>query len=146
MERTQIISFCLGAIQSKHMILAETYLTDDFVFGRADQKPMNKHEWIDLHDSLANSLRDFAFNLRDIQEHDGQVTAKMRISGLHNNVMLLPHIPPVLPTGKTVVLPTEQITFSFKGDKISHIEVAHVANGGVEGILEQIGAFAHAHV
>ena len=141
MERTQIAVFCFGAIQQRHLVLAETYLAEDFLFDGPTAKPIGRQEWLDQQRSLLQAFPDLDFNLHDIHEHDGVVSARMRLSGRHAGVLLLPGMPPVPPTGRSVVLPPEEIMVGFKGDKIVHLEVKQVPNGGLTGILEQVGAF-----
>ena len=86
-------------------------------------------------------MPDWKFNGKDFKQNCDKVTVTFQISGTQTGELSLPMpgFPKVPATGKHVSLPQEGMTFTVKDGKISRIESANVAGGGVPGVLAQLG-------
>lgn len=52
----------------------------------------------------------------------------------------MPGLPKVAASGKKIPDPKEPVRIQARGDKLVNYEVVHVQDGGVLGILKQMGA------
>ena len=87
-------------------------------------------------------MPDWKFNGKDFKQNGETVTATFQISGTQTAILNLP-MPGFMKfpaTGKHVSLPEEGMTFTVKNGKVTRIESAGVAGGGVAGVLSQLGA------
>jgi len=141
MNKTEIVKNLLHAIEQCNMKEASTYLTDDFTFTGAFPKAINKNEWLEVHRKFDMAMPDFKFNAQDMNESGNVVNGTVQLSGTQSKELpsLMPGMPAVPATNKKVQLPKENFTVTFKGDKINNLTVEKVPNGGVEGLLKQLG-------
>ena len=89
-------------------------------------------------------MPDFRFNASDIREEQGVVRLQMNPSGTQTRELALPFpgIPVIPPTGKRVQLAPEPCDCEFRGDKVISYHVQSSPDGGVKGILAQLGIAA----
>lgn len=142
MEKITLVRNLFEALEAHNLNKVETYLSDDFTFSGAVPNPVNKKEWADLHQSLFNAIPDLKFNIHDIRQEGEKVIAKVRLEGIHSKPLNIPalKIKNVEASNKKIRLPEETCEISFKGDKIKNLAVKPLPDGGVKGILKQIGA------
>lgn len=142
MKQEEIVSEVFSALEKKNWDKVEMQLSEDFTFSGAVPKPISKKEWVGVQRALQTGLPDLKFNLKQVKAKGDKVTAKVKLEGTHTSEMPspMPGVKPIPRTGKKVALPEEELEFTFKGDKISNLHVKSVAHGGVNGILEQLGA------
>ena len=116
-------------------------LTDDMVFAGPVPQPVGKREFVGLMTALVAAMPDWKFNATDFKQNGDQVTLTMQITGTQTGELNLPMpgFPKLPATGKQVSLAKEPTTITVKDDKISRLEGAVVAGGGVAGILAQLG-------
>jgi hypothetical protein len=112
MNKIDTVKAFSEALDARDFNKAASYLADDFVFAGPVPQPIGKQAFI-----------------------------AVQITGTHTRglVLPMPGIPPIPATGKSVSLPEEHITFTFKGDKITSLTSDNVPGGGVAGVLAQIG-------
>lgn len=119
---------------------AEHYFTDDFKFSGPVPEPIDAHQWIQFHTALKRAFPDWKFNVQNLREENGKVTCTVSITGTHKQDLHLPDFPTVPASGKKINLPKEQVTVTFKGEKVQEVKVQKVPGGGIPGIYKQIGA------
>ena len=147
MTKTETVRALLSAIEGQRWDEARGYLSDDFEFSGATPQPVNADAWLAVHKAFAAAMPDFSFNARDILEQSGEVLLVLQPSGTQTRELALPMpgMPAIAPTGKRVQLPPEACDCAFQGDKLVSYHVQSTADGGVAGILKQLGAALPAH-
>jgi predicted ester cyclase len=141
MNAIDIVKACLAAIETRQTSKFSDSLTDDMVFDGPVPEPVGKREFVGLQTALVAAIPDWKFNAADFKTNGEQVTATLQITGTQTGELSLPMpgFPKFPASGKRVSLPKEAITFTLKNGKISRLEVAKVAGGGVAGVLTQLG-------
>ena len=137
------------AIEEKDFDRAANCLSNDFTFSGPTPKPVDKKEYIDVHRHLVQAIPDWRFNYNVIKEDQNEVVGRVHITGTHTRELTLPMIQnlgTVPPTGKRITMPEENVRVKVTGSKISRMEVEVPQNGGMVGLLSQIGVDAHALV
>lgn len=136
----EIVQTFITALQSGDMDTAAQYITDDFVFEGWTPQPLNKGEFLALQSELHAAMPDYAFNLSEVREQNGVVSALMQITGTHTHTLSLPMfgIPLVPYTGTLVILPQEHAQFVIADGKVSRMRVETVPGGGLTGLLQQL--------
>lgn len=147
MTKTDTVRALLDAIEGQRWDEARGYLSDDFEFSGATPQPVNADAWLAVHKAFAGGMPDFSFNARDIREEGGAVRLTVQPSATQTHELSLPMvgIPPIAPTGKRVQLAPEACTCVFQGDKLIAYQVQATPDGGVVGMLKQLGVALPAH-
>lgn len=142
MTRSETVRALLTAIEQQRWDEAKGYLSDDFTFDGAVPQPISADAWLAVHKALAAAMPDFSFNASDIHEEQGVVRGKVQLSGTQTRELALPipGVPAIAPTGRRVQLPVEECTCAFRGDQVASYSIETTPNGGVAGILSQLGA------
>jgi hypothetical protein len=141
MRKSETVKNLFSALEQARFDEVQNYVTDDFTFRGPVPKPIKKKEWITLHKNLSIGIPNMKFNLNNLTESGNVVNGSVQLKGTQSQTLppLLPQMQPVPPTNKAIELPKENVAFTFKGEKISIMTVEKVPNGGVPGILQQIG-------
>ena len=152
-HRTQVpgkaINTSLGIVQ-EHMRRIEQHdfdgagslLSLDFQFTGVTPTPVKREEYVKLHRELLGGLHDWKYNFRLEREDGNVVRGSVRVTGTHTGTIaptFIPGINPITPTGKQVKLPEEPLTITVHNGLIINIDVKPMPNGGVLGILSQLG-------
>lgn len=143
---SDIVLECLHALEEKDYDRASQFLSNDFVFLGVTPEPIKSKDFINVHRHLFQAIPDWRFNFNVIKEDQNEVNGKVHITGTQSRDLTLPMLPnlgTVHATGKKISLPEEKVQISVKGNKISRFTVERVPNGGVMGILQQIGVDVH---
>lgn len=145
-KRSDMVLQLLHAEEEKDFGKVEQFLTNDFTFSGPVPKPIGRKEYIETHRQLVNAFPDCRFNFTVLKEDDNEVTGKVHITGTHTqdlNLSVIPNLGTIHATGKRISLPEEKVHIQFKGNKISRFDVEPLPNGGVMGVLSQIGVDVH---
>jgi predicted ester cyclase len=129
------------AIESGDMATAASFLADDFVLSGPVPDPIGGEQWLGLQGLLLTAFPDWSFNLSDVQVTGNVARTTHQISGTHTGDLdLSPLGMPVIPaTGKKVRLPVEHADLTFEGGKAVRLHADVPADGGVPGIMQQLG-------
>ena len=130
-----------AAIEARDFDRALSLLTDDFTFSGATPVPLNKHQWIGVHRALGAAMPDFSFGYQLVKAQGDHVSSSVSLTGTHTQELVLPmpEFPRVAATGNKIALPKERIELSIKGNQVSALAVESVPDGGLLGILKQMG-------
>ena len=141
MNAQQITQKVLKAIEDQNWDGALALLTDDFTFSGAVPEPISGQDWIGVHRALGAAMPDFRFNYAATGGENDVAEGGVSITGTHTAelVVPMPGIPRVPATSRHIALPRERIWVTARGDKLSNFKVEAVPNGGVLGILKQMG-------
>jgi len=119
---------------------AAAYLADDFMFVGATPQPLDKQAAIGLWRTMRQAFPDFNHNTTDVVARNGKLYAAVAVSGTHRGELRVPGLPPIPASGKPVQLPREPIQLSYRGNQFTEWVVEQVPDGGLRGVLNQIGA------
>lgn len=147
MNAQQITEKVLKAIEDQDWNAALGLLTDDFRFSGAVPQPITAQEWLGVHRALAKAMPDLRFNGKI--DHGDNSTAEGTVSLTGTNTgqfdVPIPGIPSVPATGKRLAMPKEPFKVTVRGDKLSSYQVTPVPDGGLPGILKQMGVTVPQH-
>ncbi len=114
-------------------------VTDDFQFLGVTPQTLGKQEFLGFIQSIHTAFPDFKFNETSASESGDTATIKHKISGTHTGPLNIPGMPSIPATGKKFALPEETSIFTFKGDKATKYTAQPAPDGGLPGILKQLG-------
>ena len=139
--KAEIVRRMLKAIEDGYVDETGEYLSDDFLFSGPTFKPIGKKEFLEIHRGLRNAMTGWRYNARDFNECNDTVTCTMRIEAVNTGEINIPLIGliAVASTGRHVSLPEERVEMVFKGDRIIRLKSEKVPNGGISGMLNQLG-------
>jgi len=130
------------AIDAQQWDRALGLLSNDFTFSGATPVPLTGEQWIGVHRALAAAMPDLSLNYFPVAT-DGNGTARgeVKVTGTQTGDLALPipGIPRVPASGKAIANPAEHVTITVKDGKATNWDVEHLPNGGVPGILMQLG-------
>ncbi len=143
---SDIVLELLHALEEKDYDRAARFLSNDFTFSGPTPKPVDSKEFIEVHRQMFKAVPDWRFNFNVLKEDENEVTGRVHITGTHTGDLKLPILPnlgTIHATGKRISLPEERVQIRLKGSKIGRFNVEAVPNGGIKGILSQIGVDVH---
>ncbi|GAC1393751.1 MAG: hypothetical protein NVS4B11_16020 [Ktedonobacteraceae bacterium] len=116
-------------------------LANDFLFSGWTPKPLNKAAFITTLTELKSGIPGLMFNLHNLAEQGNTVTGSIQIAGYQSDAFSIPplSLPPVPQMARSISLPVEDVVFTLEDDEILRWSVQHVAGGGMQGLLHQLG-------
>jgi predicted ester cyclase len=141
MNLTDFVKSFYAAFEVRNYDYIKDSCTPDFVFSGLALKPLNRQETLEMYRTLFRAFPDWKFNLSNFKQMGDRVTCFSRITATHSGSLELPFmdIYSYQPTGKHVQLPLQEISIELRNGKVSRIDTAKTAGGGITGLLEQIG-------
>lgn len=139
---TDIVRNFTTAIDNNDLENAATYLDPSFIFSGWTPKPLNKQGFLDMISGIKEGIPGLSLNLHNVLEsNEHTVTGTMHITGYQSDSFIVPVLgtPPIPQTGSSVSLPPEDVTFRLNDQAVVAFEVKHVANGGFQGLIRQLG-------
>jgi predicted ester cyclase len=110
------------------------YLTEDFIFSGVTPQPVGKQGFIEGQKAWAAGAPNWHVALENLREEAGVVKADTRISGTQTQLLALPGIPSIPPSGKSFTT-TDRMTATLRGDQLASLTVEPSS----PGIMEQLG-------
>jgi predicted ester cyclase len=139
MSNLDLARKALHAFSSGDVTTVTSLITDDFQFLGVTPQPLGTQEYLGFMHAVTTAFPDFTFNETGAEESGDAVTIKHHITGTHTGSLNLPGMPPIPATGKKVTLPEEKSHFTFKDGKIAKYLGEPAPNGGLPGMLKQLG-------
>jgi hypothetical protein len=141
MNAAEMVQEVYSSLEQKDTQRALSLLAEDFVFSGATPVPLDRHQWVGVISAFTAAMPDFSFGYRFRSEEGGHVEGTVELTGTQVNELVLPMpgIPHVAATGIKVALPRETVELDTRGDQIISLKVENLPNGGVPGILKQLG-------
>lgn len=143
---TDIVTTFMDRMENLDFDAAGGYLADDFTCSGITPKPLNKDQFAQLMKGLAEGMPNLSFHCSDMHEIEERLgtsveQATIRITGQHTEHFILQPLglPPIPQTGASVALPSEHWNFTVKGEKIVRVAIEHMPDGGIAGLLKQLG-------
>ncbi len=144
MSAIDTVNTYMTALQSGDIELGADTMSDDFVMSGFAPKELNKNQFLATYSNLLASMPDLSFNMADeLTEADNTVQVEIEITGTHLNQLALPvlGIQPIEPTGLAVTLAQTKTIYHVNSEnKVTRMEMQPVVGGGLEGLLQQVGA------
>lgn len=138
----EVVNEYLQAATRRDVDAMAELLDDELVF-ETPREPLDKEMYLEFVAALFAAFPDWRIDHRE-PRHAGRrpvVVVTVRMSGTHTGRLELP-IPGfavVPPTGRTVILPSQNYTYTVADGRIVRIKDHPVPHGGIVGVLEQIG-------
>jgi hypothetical protein len=136
----------LKAIEDQDFEAARALLSDDFQFSGAVPNPISADEWLGVHKALAGGMPDFSFHYQATGGTAEEAQGTVQVGGTHTRTFVppIPGVPPIPASGKQILNPVERVLVTARNGKLTRYVVESVPNGGLIGILTQMGAAIHA--
>jgi hypothetical protein len=117
------------------------YLTDDFTFSGWTPKSLTKSDFLNVMAGLKEGLPGLIFNLHNVREDGDKVLGTWQLVGYQTDSFNLPALglPPIPQMARSVSLPTEDVTYIVENGHIVLIFVQPNSEGGIKGLLRQLG-------
>jgi len=129
----------LHAFESGDAATLSSLVADDFTFVGITPQPLTKQDFLGFMHVMTTAFPDFKFNETHAEESGDTATVKHKITGTHTGTLALPGMPPIPATGKKIALPEEKEVYTFKGGKLAKMVGEPAPDGGVPGLLKQLG-------
>src|SRR5258708_15269349 len=141
MNAQELVYDVYSSLEKKQSAHALSLLSEDFVFSGATPVPLNKHQWVGVIEAMIAAMPDWSFGYKLVKATGDEVEGTVEITGTQTGDLALPipGIPRVPATGKKVQLPKESVELTVRNGQITSLKVENLPNGGVPGILKQLG-------
>ena len=139
MSNLDLARKALHAFSSGDTATMSSLISDDFQFLGVTPQPLTKDDYMGFMHTINAAFPDFKFEETSASESGDTVTIKHHISGTQTGALNLPGMPSIPATGKKVHLPEETSIFTFKGGKAVKYLGEPAPNGGLPGMLKQLG-------
>jgi predicted ester cyclase len=118
-----------------------SFLAEDFKFSGPVPEPLSKKEWLGLLTIFKTAFPDINYNMRLVSTEGNVLNTTAQLTGTHSgnldmSAMGLGVFPP---TGKTFSNPEETGEAVVEEGKIKSIHMRNGKEGGVSGMLAQLG-------
>jgi SnoaL-like domain len=141
MGNAQTAQEYFGALDRTDFDAARSMMTDDFTFSGPGPEPIDGDGFLGLTRAISVGFPDWRFRASGFQEDGDVVHLTVEVGGTHTGTLSLPFlgIPDVPATGIAARNPVEPTDLTFRAGKIANLHADVGADGGVAGILGQIG-------
>ena len=116
-------------------------LTDDFFCVGQMPEKLDKKQFVDYMKTIMRAFPDWKFNEHILNTQGDMVEVNVHITGTNMGELVVLGLPPILPTGKLISLPSHDWEYTIRGDQISFLttNVFHIPGCSFGGILRQLG-------
>ena len=140
MDPLDVVNQWLAAVEAGDWNTAASLLAEDMVFEGPVPEPVGKAQFVGLQSALVAGIPDWSFNPTDISAQGDQVFLTNHISGTQTGTLNLPMLPaPIPPTGRSFQLGAEPVVVTIRDGLVTRISAQSGPQGGVMGILMQLG-------
>jgi hypothetical protein len=140
MSTSDLVKEVFNALDDGDYDIVSANLDRDFKFSGPTPNPIGKQEFIAFERALRRAMPDLKHNCSVLWEgKESEARGEVRVTGTHQNVLDLSYVPKVEATSKRVKLPTERWTARVKNGRIVSFAAEVGPDGGLLGILKQIG-------
>ena len=149
MNAEELVTSFMTSLEAKDFDTASTYLADNFIFSGWTPQPLATEQFLTVMSGLKEGIPNLAYHFHTIHDRrdpqdtlqESYVKVTTRITGIQTDSFILPPLgmPPIPQMAGTISMPEETWSFMLANDKITRIAVGHVPDGGIQGLLHQIG-------
>ena len=139
-EAEQVVRSYFDALEAKDLVRVDAVVSPDLVFV-TPLKPLGKQDLLRLLRAVFDAFPDWRFDHQELVTSGDIVKTKLRMAGTHTGMFVPPLrvLKPINATGRKVVLPEQEFVYHVEGGKIVRIVPEPVPDGGIPGLLKQIG-------
>jgi hypothetical protein len=136
-----IVHTFTNALEANDLESAASKMANGFTFSGWTPEPLAKQNFLGVIEGLKAGIPNLKFNLRNLQEHESSVTGTIQVTGYQSNSFVLPPLglPPIPQMAGKISLPPENISYTVANGLIERINVQNSPEGGIRGILRQLG-------
>jgi hypothetical protein len=136
-----IVRNFMTALDNNEQDLWGDFLADDFTFSGWTPRSLTKSDFLSVMAGLKEGLPGLIFNLHNVQEDGNKVLGTWQVVGYQTDSFNLPALglPPIPQMARSVSLPTEDVTYIVENGHIVLIFVQPNSEGGIKGLLRQLG-------
>lgn len=135
-----MVSKLFESIDKNDYEAAAAYLHDDLKLTGPFAEPQTKNMWIGCMKGMLSAFPDWNFNASEIEgSAEAGVKFNVQIIATYKGDLMIPDGPTVPATNKSVSMPREPGTATFKDGKILEMKMTAGPDAVIGGILEQIG-------
>ena len=141
MENAKIVEEVFSGMERNDFAKAESYASKDMKVTGPAPIPLGANEFFGTMKALVAGIPDWKFNYKIGRESNNIIETKIKITGTHTREMPspLPGLKNIPLTNRTIRMPEETVTFTFNNNKVINVNVEKVQDGGVPGLLKQLG-------
>lgn len=139
MENSDIVKTGMKSWEKNDEATLASLLDDDFQFSGPVPQPLNAQGFIGFMHTILAAMPNFAFNASGFEESGDTILVKTYITGTHTGTLILPGMPEIPATNIQVCMPEERQMYTLKNGKIYRLDIESGPEGGVPGLLKQIG-------
>jgi predicted ester cyclase len=141
MSNLDVAKQAFDALEKQDWDAASALMTDDFTFDGPVPQPIDRDGFLGLSKAMAAAMPDWSYQAHDFAEDGDAVTCTVNVGGTHTETLDLAAmgITGVPASGKSARNPDEKITLTIRGDKVAKLHADVPPDGGVAGVLTQIG-------
>jgi len=143
MSAEQVVRDFLNTFETQGVEPAIPYLADNLGLS-AVNPPLQggKQEFIGQGALIKEAMPDYRWGVQTMNTQGNQITVTMRWTGTHSGILRLsgfvPGAPDVPPSGKKLSV-ADKFIFTVQGDKITRVHIDSPTDGGLVGMLQQLG-------
>ncbi|HEY5164957.1 MAG TPA: nuclear transport factor 2 family protein [Acidimicrobiia bacterium] len=142
MGNLDVAKTVVDLLEAQRFDQARAMMTDDFSFSGPVPEPIDADGFIGLMQALSAGLPNWSYRARDFRaEGPDRVTCTVTVGGTHTETLSLPPlgVSNLAPTGIEARNPDETIHLTVRGDQIANLHADVPPDGGVAGIVRQLG-------
>ena len=141
MENAKIVEEVFSGMERNDFTKAESYASKEMKVTGVAPVPLGANEFFGTMKALVTGIPDWKFNYKIGRESNNIIETKVKITGTHTREIPspLPGVKNIAPTNRTIRMPEEKVTFTFNNNKVINVNVEKVQDGGVPGLLKQLG-------
>jgi len=141
MEAQEVVQKFVDAFRANDLDTCMDCVSADFKFSGPVPEPQSAEQWMGMVKGMHAAMPDINYNLQITGAHDNHVHMETQLTGTHTAEWdLTPLGIGVVPaTGKSFSNPAEAGTMTVANGKITSYEIESSPQGGLPGILKQLG-------
>ncbi len=140
MSSAEVIAETFAALDAGDYETAAGLLDREFEFSGPTLQPLGAKEFIAFESALRSAMPNLKHNCLVYSTEDGDwVRGQVQIAGTHRRPLDLPNLPILAATRKRVKLPAERFVAVVRDGRIVSFAADVGPDGGLMGILKQLG-------
>lgn len=141
MSPADVVHASMRAWENNDAEALASCLTGDFFCAGQMPDKLNNIQFVDYMKNLMRAFPDWKFNEHIVNTQGDRVTVNVSITGTNTGELVVPGLPPILPTDKPIALPPRDWEYTIRGDQVSFLstDMFNRPGGGFAGILAQLG-------
>ncbi len=134
-----VINF-MHAMESEHFNVARELTSNDFIFEDPSGSKFDINYFINVHSPLITACQPWTFGMSNFRDNKNSVFFVSQIRAKHTKDLIHSILGiKMRATNININLPKMSVTCKFSDEKIAYLKVSAPKDGGLSGLLHQIG-------